>query len=86
MPVSVSNPDPSSAFELARHFGLTHWPYSCPLCRGTAPRGRVLQLVPTRRGGARFRCRECGTTFSRTRYGVARAIRKLGLYALPGGR
>ncbi len=78
-----STPDPSTAFDLARHFGLTHWPRRCPVCHSDAQRGRPLQLSPTRRGGARFRCRYCLTTFSRNRRRVAQAIDRLGLIAVP---
>ncbi len=69
--------------ELARHFGLTHWPQPCPVCHSDAPNGRPLQLSPTRRGGARFRCRYCLTTFARNRRRVAQAIDRLGLIAVP---
>jgi len=81
--MKLTDPDSSSAFELARHFGLGFWPNPCPVCRGNGERDRPLQLVPTRRGGARFRCHDCLTTFSRNRRKVARAIDRLGLMAVP---
>ena len=83
MDMVLSDSDSNTAFELARHFGLTHWPGRCPVCHSDAPNGRPLQLSPTRRGGARFRCRYCLTTFTRNRRRVARAIDRLGLIAVP---
>lgn len=80
------DPDSTTAFDLARRFGLSFWPKPCPVCRGDAPQGRPLQLAPSHRGGARYRCRQCLTTFTRNRRRVIQQIERLGLYALPGGR
>lgn len=84
--MATTTPDSTSAHDLARLFGLHFWPKPCPVCHGNAHHGRPLQLAPSRGGGARYRCLQCLTTFSRNRRRVVRQIERLGLYALPGGR
>lgn len=86
MHMTRSDPDSSTAFDLARRFGLYYWPKPCRVCGGNAPQGRVLQLAPSRRGNARYRCRECLTTVTIGRRRVVQQIERLGLYSLPRRR